>query len=289
MLVNDTQAKAYAAAPLTVEGASVLHQMLRVRWKDWKELPRGEREEIAQEAESTLRLLEKEGSQIRTAAYSLLGHKADLMLVHFRRDFEELNDLQLRLARLRLFDFLEPATSFLSVIELSLHESSAKLYAGLEERGVQPHSEEWKREVEEVAARQRQAMAPRLWPAIPDARYICFYPMDRRRGESANWYQLPLAERQRMMQDHGEIGRRYAGEVRQIITGAIGFDDWEWGVDLFAGDPLVFKKLIYEMRFDEASAIYAQFGPFYVGLRFPLNGLSEVLNGPRPPVHGISA
>ena len=111
--------------------------------------------------------------------------------------------------------------------------------------------------------------------------------MDRKRGEAANWYQLPIFDRQRMMQDHGEIGRRYAGQVRQIITGAIGFDDWEWGVDLFADDPLVFKKLIYEMRFDEASAIYALFGPFYVGLRCPLDELSVVLNGPRPAVKPV--
>jgi chlorite dismutase len=101
--------------------------------------------------------------------------------------------------------------------------------------------------------------------------------MDRRRGESKNWYQEPMSDRQRMMKEHGLIGRRYAGEVRQIITGSIGFDDWEWGVDLFAEDPLVFKKLIYEMRFDEVSAVYALFGTFYVGLRVPLSGLSEVL------------
>jgi chlorite dismutase len=80
-----------------------------------------------------------------------------------------------------------------------------------------------------------------------------------------------------MMKEHGLIGRRYAGEVRQIITGSIGFDDWEWGVDLFADEPLVFKKLIYEMRFDEVSAVYALFGVFYVGLRMPASGLGDFL------------
>ena len=100
-------------------------------------------------------------------------------------------------------------------------------------------------------------MRPRLYPEIPRARYLCFYPMDRKRGEDKNWYTLPIEERQRQMHEHGLIGRRYAGEVSQIITGSIGFDDWEWGVDLFADDPLVFKKLIYEMRFDEVSAVYA--------------------------------
>ena len=98
--------------------------------------------------------------------------------------------------------------------------------------------------------RQRQAMRPRLYPKIPDSPYSCFYPMDRKRGEEKNWYTLPIEERQRQMEEHGMVGRRYAGKVQQIITGSIGFDDWEWGVDLFATDPLIFKKLIYEMRFD---------------------------------------
>jgi chlorite dismutase len=106
--------------------------------------------------------------------------------------------------------------------------------------------------------------------------------MDRRRGEDKNWYQLPMEERQRQMQEHGAIGRRYAGEVRQIISGSIGFDNWEWGVDLFADNPLVFKKLIYEMRFDEVSAIYGLFGAFHVGLRFPAEKLPEFLTGSLP-------
>ena len=88
-----------------------------------------------------------------------------------------------------------------------------------------------------------------------------------------------------MMRDHGVIGRHYAGAVTQIISGSIGFDDWEWGVDLFADDPLVFKKLIYEMRFDEASAWYAEFGPFYVGLQFSPSELPRFLEGEVPAFH----
>jgi peroxiredoxin len=101
--------------------------------------------------------------------------------------------------------------------------------------------------------------------------------MDRKRGEEKNWYTVPLAERQRMMHEHGLIGRRYAGCVKQIITGSIGFDDWEWGVDLFADDPLVFKKLIYEMRFDEVSAVYALFGSFYLGERIAPEKLGDLM------------
>jgi chlorite dismutase len=91
-----------------------------------------------------------------------------------------------------------------------------------------------------------------------------------------------MESRARMMRDHGVIGRHYAGAVTQIISGSIGFDDWEWGVDLFADDPLVFKKLIYEMRFDEASAWYAEFGPFYVGLQFSAAELPRLLEGDTP-------
>lgn len=263
--------------PLTVEGASVLHQMMRVRWAAWRTLPSAERSQIVSEAVAGLAAIAEPAEGRQSAVYSMLGHKGDLLLLHFRRGFEELNAVELDLARLRLGDYLEPVHSYLSVIELGLYESTSKVYGGLAARGVQPHSDEWKAEIEAVLERQRQAMAPRLWPEIPQAKYVCFYPMDRRRGESVNWYREPMALRQRLMHEHGLIGRRYAGEVRQIITGSIGFDDWEWGVDLFAEDPLVFKKLIYEMRFDEVSALYALFGSFYIGLRTPPAELGRLL------------
>ena len=267
------------AVPLTVEGASVLHQMARIRRPAWRALAAEARARILEDAERVLGAMETAAEGRQSALYSLLGHKGDVMLVHFRRGFEELNVAEREVARLELGDYLEPTGSYLSVVELGLYESTAKVYAGLAAKGIAPHSEEWNREIEEALARQKAAMAPRLWPEIPPAKYVCFYPMDRRRGEHENWYRESMAERQRMMQEHGTIGRRYAGAVRQIITGSIGFDDWEWGVDLFAEDPLVFKKLIYEMRFDEVSAVYALFGSFYVGLRTPaasLGGLFEV-------------
>jgi chlorite dismutase len=265
------------AVPLTLEGASVLHQMMRFRWPAWRALSGESRAQVVEEAARALEEWGRFDGGRQSAVYSLLGHKGDLLFLHFRRSFEELNRAQLELARLRIGDYLEPTTSYLSVIELGLYESTAKVYGGLTAKGVEPHSDEWRQEIEAVLARQRQAMAPRLWPEIPAAKYLCFYPMDRRRGESKNWYQVPMADRQRLMHEHGLVGRRYAGEVRQIITGSIGFDDWEWGVDLFAGEPLVFKKLIYEMRFDEVSAVYALFGAFYVGLRLQAAELGDTL------------
>src|SRR5208282_3688535 len=176
----------------------------------------------------------------------------------------------------------EPTASYLSMIELGLYESTIKVYNELAERGIEAHSEEWNRAIKETLERQKEAMRPRLFPELPKHRYLCFYPMDRRRGEDRNWYTVPIEERSRQMHEHGLVGRRYAGEVKQIITGSIGFDDWEWGVDLFADDPLVFKKLIYEMRFDEVSAVYALFGQFYIGLRYPAAGLGKWLNGELP-------
>ena len=264
--------------PLTVEGASLLHQMMRFRWPAWRALDSAARSGILREAEVVLGAMEKPADGRQTALFSLLGHKGDLMFVHFRKSFEELERAQRELARLRLSDYLEPASSYLSIIELGLYESSSDTYAELARGGIKPYSEEWKNGIEAVLERHRKAMAPRLWPEVPGAKYICFYPMDRRRGESKNWYRESMSDRQRMMKEHGLIGRRYAGEVRQIISGSIGFDDWEWGVDLFAEDPLVFKKLIYEMRFDEVSAVYALFGTFYVGLRLPVAQLGTCLS-----------
>lgn len=264
------------AVPLTIEGASVLHQMFRFRRSEWRKLSEQQKNDIAGEASALLAKLEqdKEG---QSALYSLFGHKGDLLLVHFRNSFEQLKSAELQIANLRLSDFLETTTSYLSVVELGLYESSVKMYRSLQEQGAEPNSPEWKAVIEETLKRQKEAMHSRLYPQIPPARYICFYPMDRRRGEDKNWYQLPIEERQRQMEEHGMVGRKYAGIVKQIITGSIGFDDWEWGVDLFADDPLEFKKLIYEMRFDEVSAVYALFGTFYVGLRVPAAGLRELL------------
>ncbi|MEO8336307.1 MAG: chlorite dismutase family protein, partial [bacterium] len=108
----------------------------------------------------------------------------------------------------------------------------------------------------------------RLFPTQPDDMpYVCFYPMSKRRAVGQNWYALSLEERSRLMLTHGMTGRAYAGRVSQVISGAIGFDAWEWGVTLFAADPLQFKKIVTDMRFDEVSAQYADFGEFFVGKR----------------------
>ena len=271
----------FPPVPLTLEGSCVLHQFFRFDWKSWRSCADGERKQIATDAIEALRSLERAGAEapIRTALFSELGHKGDLILVHFRESFEALNQVELDLAQTALSDFLTPVHSYVSVVELGLYESSRKTYEAASAKGFEPHTPEWNAEIANSLARGAEAMKPRLFPSVPDAKYLCFYPMDRKRGEQVNWYTVPFAERQRMMHEHGMIGRRYADQVKQIISGSIGMDDWEWGVDLFADDPVVFKKLIYEMRFDEVSAVYALFGQFYLGIRLPVEKLGGWLEG----------
>jgi chlorite dismutase len=270
----------FPPVPLTLEGASTLHQFFRFDWKSWRAIPAGERQKIAAEAASVLSSLEKNSDgKVHTALFSQLGHKGDLILLHFRDSLEALNRIELTLAQTALYDFLDLRHSYVSVVELGLYESTRKTYEAAAAKDLAQHSPEWNAEIAASLERGAAAMAPRLWPAVPDAKYLCFYPMDRKRDEQKNWYMVSFAERQRMMHEHGLIGRRYGDVVRQIITGSIGMDDWEWGVDLFADDPVVFKKLIYEMRFDEVSAEYALFGQFFIGLRLQIDKLGGWLEG----------
>lgn len=271
----------FPPVPLTLEGSSLLHQFFRFDWKAWRATPTADRERIAAEAVAALQGLERgaSGDQVQSALFSQLGHKGDLILIHFRESLEALNQVELNLAQTEFYDFLEQRHSYVSVVELGLYESSRKTYEAAEAKGLEQHSPEWNAEIAASLKRGSDAMAPRLYPAIPDAKYLCFYPMDRKRGEQINWYTVPFAERQRMMHLHGMIGRRYGDVVRQIISGSIGMDDWEWGVDLFAEDPVIFKKLIYEMRFDEVSAVYALFGQFFIGVRLPIEKLGDWLKG----------
>ena len=270
----------FPPVPLTLEGASTLHQFFRFDWKAWRSCPEGDRSRILAETTAVLQSLERDSSgKVHTALFSHLGHKGDLILLHFRDSFEALNRVELALAQTQLYDFLDLRHSYVSVVELGLYESTRKTYEAAAAKGYTQFSPEWNLEVETSLQRGAEAMKPRLWPGVPNAKYLCFYPMDRKRDEQKNWYMVPFPERQRMMHEHGMIGRRYADSVKQIISGSIGYDDWEWGVDLFADDPVVFKKLIYEMRFDEVSAIYGLFGQFFIALRLQIDNLGNWLEG----------
>lgn len=264
------------AVPLALEGYAILHQMFRIRRANWRALDIDAQNRAVAEAASLLSQMQRREDG-ESGLFSQLGHKGDLMLVHFRRSFEELNQTEIAIANLELADYLEPTTSYLSTIELGLYEASVALYRDLIANNFEPHSKEWDAAVEGELARQREKVSTRLYPKIPSRRYLCFYPMDKKREGDDNWYRVDIERRRDLMREHGMVGRRYAGQVTQIISGSIGFDDWEWGVDLFADDALVFKKLVYEMRFDEASAGYAKFGPFYFAIRTEPADLGKLL------------
>lgn len=264
--------------PESLEGWATLHQMVKV---DWTRLGGADVKAIAAEAAAHFSDLEGRDHG-QSALFSLLGHKGDLMLLHWRETFDELNAAELALTKLKLWEYIEVSHSYLSIIELGLYGDTLRLRAELDEKKIEAGSQEWNDAFNEMLAAKREENMHRLFPKVPERRYLCFYPMDKKRGESKNWYSTPMTDRGRMMRDHGMIGRTYAGRVQQFITGSIGFDDWEWGVDLFAADPVVFKKLVYEMRFDEASSDYGLFGQFFLGLRFAAEDFGKWLDRELP-------
>jgi chlorite dismutase len=249
-----------ADAPETLEGWYVLHDFRSLDWPRWKALSADERETATAEARDFLRAAEacEDAPEGSSALYTIVGHKADLLFLHLRSTPDELESLERAFARTRLADFLTRPYSYVSVTELGLYEAQAR---GVIENPM---------DVPFVRAR--------LKFKIPEKRYMTFYPMNKKRGEQVNWYTLPMDERRAMMRSHGTLGHKYFNIVQQMITGSVGLDDWEWGVTLFAEDPLQFKKLVYEMRFDEVSAIYAEFGPFLLGMRVKTEALRDLLD-----------
>jgi hydrogen peroxide-dependent heme synthase len=267
--------------PETLEGWSVLHLIYRLDWRRLGEVDPAQRDALAFEASSAVARTTPTQDDGATTLVQLLGHKGDLMVIAFRRTFDELGRFQLAMSTTTLNSFLTPTASYVSIVELGMYEMTAKTHEQLGAT-LKPGSEEFERAFDAEMETQRQRVISRLFLDVPRKRYVCFYPMNKRRGDVQNWYSEPFERRAAMMREHGMIGRHYAGKVTQVISGSIGFDDWEWGVDLFADDPLVFKKLIYEMRFDRASADYAEFGPFYVGLQFEVAELPALLEGRTP-------
>ncbi|PWU67028.1 hydrogen peroxide-dependent heme synthase [Gracilibacillus dipsosauri] len=228
----------------TMDGWYCLHDLRTIDWTKWKNATEQEREQAVHELQDMLTGWEqvaeaREGSH---AFYSIMGQKADILLMILRPTMQELGDIELRFNKSKFAEFTKPSYSYVSVVELSKYMSK-----------------------ENDNPEDNPGVRARLKPKLPNWEHICFYPMDKRREGNDNWYMLPFDERRQLMYEHSFTGRKYAGEVKQIITGSMGFDDWEWSVTLFAKDVLQLKKIVYEMRFDVVSARYGEFGPFYVG------------------------
>ncbi|WP_438434179.1 hydrogen peroxide-dependent heme synthase [Gorillibacterium sp. sgz500922] len=243
-------------AVLTLEGWYALHDFRRIDWTALKAAPAERRKEALTEWKNLLDewALSESSRQGSTVLYSIVGQKADFVLMHLRPTLQELEKVELAFNRSRIAEFTVPTYSYVSVVELSNY---------LAKPGVDPMED--------------PDIVARLKPTLPRTEHICFYPMNKRRQGSDNWYMLSMEERRTMMRSHGMIGRNYAGKVKQIITGSVGLDDWEWGVTLFSDDPIQFKKIVYEMRFDEVSARYGDFGGFHVGNRLDSGRLGDWL------------
>lgn len=256
-----SQENARVQPPETLEGWYALHQIFTVDRTKLAEVGRSGVTSMWRRSNTT-------SADGWTAWARLIGGKADVMAIHFAPTLDGIGDIQASVRRAPELCALRLDYSFLSVTEAGLYHLTAELARETAERGGVVGDEAYSAELARRVAKERESshVQRRLYPALPEGLpYVCFYPMSKRRAVEQNWYELSLDERSRLMQAHGKTGRRYAGRVLQIITGAIGFEPWEWGVTLFGKDPLEFKKLVTDMRFDEVSARYAEFGDFYVG------------------------
>ena len=248
--------------PQTREGWYVLHDAWYVDWGRWQQAD--DRDALLAEAQAWMAKAPERGD---SAAYRISGQKADLLFLHYRADLAGIDAAKAGLRQLRLMQYLRPAGAFVSMIELGMYEVTAGVRRALAGRGLTPESADWPAVYAAELDRATAALQDRLFRPIPGQRHLCFYPMSKRRGEQRNWYALSSDERRDFMRSHGRVGSQYREQVTQVVSGAIGLDDWEWSVDLHSDDPLVFKKLVTEMRYDPASAWYAEFGPFLLGTR----------------------
>lgn len=267
-------------APATLEGWYALHQVVAA---DRAALRRASDAEIGALGAETRALWEELESPEEgwSAAFRLVGGGADWLLLHFRPDLDALADVQARVRASGLGAVSRTVYDYLSVTEAGLYGATARAA-----REAAPGSAEFEAALEADRAAEAGSahVRTRLYPEVPEGmRYLSFYPMTKRRGAGQNWYALPVDERSRLMREHGMTGRRYAGRVFQVITGSVGLDDWEWGVTLFARDPLEFKRIVTEMRYDEASAVYGEFGTFFTGIRFAPGDWPPLLAGGAAP------
>ena len=270
----------HSGAPATQEmGWPVLHLFQSIDRARWLAIGESDRAHAIEEFATLLdTLAREEGMQLIPSG--VIG-KADLALLIVHPDPKRVQQVTQELAATRFGSCLSTVYSFLSISEKSEYISTTGDHAKklLDEDGLAPDSPDFQRQVSGFAARMGMYVDSRVHPKLPgpDMPVVCFYPMSKVRGEGHNWYALSFTERKRLMGSHADAGRRYANRVSQLVTSSTGLDDWEWGVTLFTRDLKSIRDIVYEMRYDEGSALYGLFGPFYVSVRFAPGELRQAL------------
>jgi len=256
------------------QGWHCLHLYYRVEHGQWQLLS-PEEQRTAKVALSSLvqEIRALESTQLITM--SIVTPKADLGFILITPDLHAANRIEKQLSLSLGADVLVPVYSYLSLTEESEYKTTAEEYAATleNEQKIGRGSPEFEKSMAAFDERMKHYRHERVYPTLPDWPVVCFYNMSKRRGETRNWYSLPSEDRRKLMLGHGAVGRQYAGKVKQLITGSSGLDDAEWGVTLFARDTFQIKSIVYQMRFDEVSALYGDFGEFYIGLQLPLDEL----------------
>lgn len=259
-------------------GLHVMHLFYRVDRVRWGQLPSGESGQVRHRLET---LCARYGavSHPRLTTYVNVGGKADLAFFLLTAELGGVAEMHRELETCFPSGTLVPVYNFLSVTELSEYmttdDENQKMLN--EEEKLEKGSELFNRRLAELRDRMSKYEQYRLYPELPDWEVMGFYPMSKRRKRSDNWYALDFATRKKLMSGHARVGRKFSGRVSQLITGSTGLDDWEWGVTLMAHQLDALKEIVYEMRFDEVSARYAEFGPFFVNLRLQPGDLWEHL------------
>ncbi|REJ95960.1 MAG: heme-dependent peroxidase [Planctomycetota bacterium] len=214
---------------------------------------------------------QRDGAPERMQVSAVSGHRADLGLMLLDADPLKIDAVHQAVRGSRLGAALQPTYSFVSITEVSEYVPNEEQYAEqLRADGMSPDDPAYAARLKAYAGRLPAMNKQRLYPDFPENFEVtCFYPMNKIRHPSANWFTLPFSARRKLMAEHATSGIKFAGRVSQLITASTGFDDWEWGVTLWAGAPEYIKEIVYTMRFDEASARYAEFGPFYISYIMP--------------------
>lgn len=259
-------------------GIHVMHLFYRIDRERWAALP----SDAAAQARTRLEALcaaNSAASHPRLVTFANVGGKADFAFMLYAAELGAIGKLHRDLESCFPPGTLQRITSFLSVTELSEYMSSAEDNKRMltEQEKLEPGSEAYEKRLAELTKRMEEYEHYRLYPELPDWEVMGFYPMSKRRQGADNWYSLDFAARKKLMGGHARVGRKYGGRVSQLITGSTGLDDFEWGVTLMAHQVDAIKEIVYEMRFDEVTARYGEFGTFYINLRLQPAALWEHL------------